>query len=88
MMIMGFILTAMVSGKLLDPFSPTRLVEVAAIVAIVAFLLSLAAVWGMEPGSSAAVTVPPAAEKSGSFSEALREVSTAWVYGNAIYVRE
>ena len=74
MMIMGFILTAMVSGKLLDPFSPTRLVEVAAIVAIVAFLLSLAAVWGMEPGSSAAVTVPPAAEKSGSFREALREV--------------
>jgi BCD family chlorophyll transporter-like MFS transporter len=75
MMIMGFITDRdgqrQAAGPLLS-HAPGG--EVAAIVAIAAFLLSLAAVWGMEPGSSAAVTVPPAAEKSGSFREALREV--------------
>jgi BCD family chlorophyll transporter-like MFS transporter len=48
MMIGGFIVTAMTAGKLLDPFSPARLVEVAAMLSAVAFLLALFAVWGME----------------------------------------
>ena len=33
MMIIGFIVTAGVAGKLLDPFSPGRLVAVAAVIA-------------------------------------------------------
>jgi BCD family chlorophyll transporter-like MFS transporter len=74
MMITGFILTAMVTGKLLDPFSPMRLIEVAAMLAVVAFLLSLFAVWGMEPGLQATVAPPPANETSGSFRDALRDV--------------
>jgi BCD family chlorophyll transporter-like MFS transporter len=48
MMIAGFAVTAGVVGANLDPFTPARLVTVTAIVAVVAFLMSLAAVWGVE----------------------------------------
>lgn len=51
MMIAGFALTAGVLGRLLDPFSMARLVQVAAGVAAAAFLLTLAALWRLEgPG--------------------------------------
>jgi BCD family chlorophyll transporter-like MFS transporter len=74
MMIGGFIVTAMVAGRLLDPFSPGRLVAVAAGVAGIAFLLALVAVVGIEKGTVAAAE--PAAEpsRSGSFREALAQV--------------
>ncbi|MCA0304950.1 MAG: BCD family MFS transporter [Proteobacteria bacterium] len=75
MMIVGFILTAIVTGKLLDPFSTARLVEVAGLLAVVAFAVSLFAVWGMEErGGAAAVAAPAPEDESGSFREALREV--------------
>ena len=48
MMIAGFIVTAATAGSLLDPFSPARLVAVASGVSLVAFVLSLIAVWGIE----------------------------------------
>ena len=70
MMIIGFIVTAGVAGKLLDPFSPGRLVAVAAVIAVAGFLLTSAAVWGVE-GPAAATAVPA---KPGAFSQAMCEV--------------
>jgi len=48
MMILGIAVTAVVSGKFLDPFSMTRLVVVAGCAGIAASLLTLLAVWGIE----------------------------------------
>ena len=74
MMIAGFIVTTVVVGKLLDPFSLARLVEVTAVVAAGAFLVTCIAVAGVErprgaPGAAAAGAAPPA-----DFRAALREV--------------
>ncbi len=49
MMIFGLAFTAVVAGKLLDPFSPARLVAVMAGCCGGAFVLALAALWRMEP---------------------------------------
>jgi MFS transporter, BCD family, chlorophyll transporter len=49
MMIAGFVVTTAVASRLLDPYSPSRLVAVSAGVCILAFLLASAAVWGVEP---------------------------------------
>lgn len=48
MMIVGFIITSIVAGRLLDPFSLERLVSVAAIISGAAFVLSSLAVLGIE----------------------------------------
>ncbi|NWG24388.1 MAG: BCD family MFS transporter [Pseudorhodoplanes sp.] len=75
MMIAGFIATASIAGHLLDPFSPSRLVAVAAGVSAAAFLLSVAAVWGIEgrkPATREGAAVPRAREAS--FVAALSEV--------------
>ena len=55
MMIMGFAVTAGVAGKLLDPFSPARLVAVTAGVSALAFLLACVALIGIERGARAPV---------------------------------
>ena len=69
MMILGIVLTAALASHLLDPFSPRRLVAVASGAAIASFLLSLAAVWGVEgPVPSARAAAQP------RFSQALRDV--------------
>jgi BCD family chlorophyll transporter-like MFS transporter len=73
MMIAGFIVTAATAGSLLDPFSPARLVAVASGVSLVAFVLSVIAVWGIEGNPSPARPVAPGA-KNTSFREALAEV--------------
>jgi BCD family chlorophyll transporter-like MFS transporter len=48
MMIAGFAVTATVAGKLLDPFSPVRLIAVAGGVSGLAFVVAAAAMWGVE----------------------------------------
>ena len=48
MMILGIVVTAGVAGRLLDPFSPERLVQVASGVAIGAFVVACLAVRGIE----------------------------------------
>jgi BCD family chlorophyll transporter-like MFS transporter len=48
MMIVGIVLTAGISGQLLDPFSPQRLVFVASGVTAIAFIVTLLAVRGVE----------------------------------------
>ncbi len=64
MMIAGFVVTAAVAGALLDPFSTTRLVMVAAGVAAGAFVLATVAVWGLEGRQAVAAATtdapPPA----------------------------
>ena len=52
MMIVGIVITAGVTGQLLDPFSPQRLVLVASGVTAIAFLLTIAAVAGVERASA------------------------------------
>ena len=72
MMIAGFVITTAIAGKLLDPYSPERLVAVAAGVSAFAFTLATLAVWGME-GPRAARPEANDAEKP-PFRQALREV--------------
>ena len=69
MMIAGIVVSAITAGQLLDPFSPQRLLLVAAGVVGVAFGVTCLAVWGVEG-------VPTAAEKRDSppFGEALRGI--------------
>lgn len=69
MMIIGIVIAAGVAGKLIDPFSPDRLLKVAAGVVAVAFLVTCAAVWGVEGA-------PVAEEKreSAPFGEALKGI--------------
>ena len=48
MMIVGFIVTSIVAGAKLDPFSYERLVDVTASVSLIAFLVTCVAVYGVE----------------------------------------
>ena len=74
MMIAGFILTATLAGHFLDPFTTGRLVAVMSVVATVAFLITLVAVWRIEgaptPAGAANLTAPAPAP----FIAAMREV--------------
>ena len=79
MMIFGFIATAGVGGHFLDPFSPERLVAVAAAIAAIAFVTATLAVAGIErrasrpaPERNQAGELEPAETKP--FIEAMREV--------------
>ena len=71
MMIAGIAITAAVAGRLLDPFSPARLVAVTAVVvAVPPSLLTLLAVWGVERRRGC--TPPADAGRQPPFREALR----------------
>ena len=70
LMIVGIVITAGVSGALLDPFSPQRLALVASGVAGAAFLLTLIAVWGIE--GEADKPAEPQLEKP-PFAQVMRE---------------
>lgn len=48
MMILGFAVTAGITGRLIDPFSPERLVTVSACVSALAFLVTLLVLRGLE----------------------------------------
>ena len=50
MMILGIAFTAIIAGKMLDPFGPERLVAVSAGVTGIAFLLTCVATWRLEKG--------------------------------------
>ena len=81
MMIVGIVVTSGVTSKLLDPFSPGRLVWVTACVAGVAFIVSVLAVWGVEASrvslsrsSRVRAARSPEGDTQPRFSQALREV--------------
>jgi len=71
MMIAGFILTTAIGGRLLDPYSPERLVAVSAGVSAIAMVLATLGVLGIE-GPSPARPAAPAAKPP--FRRALAEV--------------
>ncbi len=71
MMIVGFAVTAGTAGKLLDPYSPTRLVAVMAVVCATAFVLALLALRGLE---GEGVAEPEPEERRAPFREALAQV--------------
>jgi BCD family chlorophyll transporter-like MFS transporter len=70
MMIVGFAVTAGVAGKLLDPYSPARLVAVTASACALAFAIALLALRGLEGEGGRA----PAREAPPKFIEALKQV--------------
>jgi BCD family chlorophyll transporter-like MFS transporter len=79
MMIVGFILTTVVVGKMLEPFSLGRMVEVAAVISAGALLLTMLAVYNVEgdaPQASIAAGEDPGPSAPGEarFREALLQV--------------
>ena len=73
MMIVGFAVTAGIAGKLLDPYSPERLVAVTAGVAVIAMAVTLLALAGLE-GAAQPASLAPAGEPKPRFREALAQV--------------
>ncbi len=75
MMIAGFIVTTAIAGHFLDPFSPDRLIAVATTVAVIAFVVTLLAVWNIEGPVQAEPSLPgaPAVHKM-AFRAVLRQV--------------
>jgi BCD family chlorophyll transporter-like MFS transporter len=73
MMIAGFAVTAGVAGRLLDPYSPARLVGVTGAVSMLAFSVTLLALRGLEGTSAPAAGVAPSAQPA-RFREALAQV--------------
>jgi len=82
MMIVGFILTTVVVGKMLEPFSLARMVEVAAAVSAGALLLTMLAVYNVEgstrdvsdAASAGAEDSGPSGPSEARFREALLQV--------------
>ncbi len=74
MMIMGFVITASVAGKLLDPYSPERLLAVTCGVALLAFLITPLALWGLERQGAAEAATEETRLPAHAFRIALREV--------------
>jgi BCD family chlorophyll transporter-like MFS transporter len=73
MMIVGFIITATLAGKFLDPFSTTRLMTVAGVICAAAFLMTLVALWGVEDSVQPTEQSAPARAKV-PFAQAISEV--------------
>jgi MFS transporter, BCD family, chlorophyll transporter len=73
LMIVGFIVTAGIIGRLLDPYSPERLIAIAAGVGVAAVLLTVLALWGLEGHGAAAVEAPQHASAA-DFRAALAQV--------------
>jgi len=80
MMIAGFAITAGTAGHFLEPFSMDRLIRVTAVVAGIALLVTVLAVWGVEGRAAALKTAPQSLESGASivaktsFADALLEV--------------
>lgn len=75
MMIMGFALTAGMAGKLLDPYSSTRLMAVTTGVALFAVLLTALALFRLEGHGQPGVSVPTEHDAAKpTFREALTQV--------------
>ncbi len=73
LMIVGIVVSTLISGALLQPFSAQRLALVASGVAAVAFLVTLLAVWGAEPAPQAADTPASEAQAVGAPKPSLRQ---------------
>jgi BCD family chlorophyll transporter-like MFS transporter len=77
MMIVGFALTAITVGKLLDPYTPQRLLEISGVLSLVVVLISCLCLWNLEGQSGSAVTAAPLQaqpEKKMGFKQTLKMV--------------
>ncbi len=78
MMIAGFVVTTITASSFLAPFSMTRLVAVTSTVSVLALIVSVFALWGVEPARAATASSVPgdssAAENATAFRSALVEV--------------
>ncbi|MES2715666.1 MAG: BCD family MFS transporter [Pseudomonadota bacterium] len=74
MMIVGFAATAGISGQLLDPYTPARLLQVSGGVCALALVLALLAVWGVETAQAPAGTGAGPQPAFPSFRVALAQV--------------
>lgn len=74
MMIAGFAVTSGVAGKLLDSYSPLRLVVVTSAVSIVAFCVTLLAIWRLEGAADTPEAAAPAMLPHPGFRAALGQV--------------
>jgi BCD family chlorophyll transporter-like MFS transporter len=84
MMIAGFVVTAGVSGSLLDPYAPARLLAVAGGVAVSAVLLTMVAIWGMEGPAIASAHDAAMPSTSHAASAAPSTASTALPFRAAV----
>lgn len=75
MMIAGFAITATTAGHFLDPFSPARLVAVTGTVSVIAFVVTVLALWGVEAGLAAAPRATTAKAPAEPF---LRTLAAVW----------
>jgi BCD family chlorophyll transporter-like MFS transporter len=73
MMIAGFAVTAGVAGRLLDPYSPQRLLAVVAVVCVAAVVVAVIALYRLE-GDASPAPAGPAGPPRPAFLEALRQV--------------
>lgn len=71
MMIVGFIITAALAGRHLDPFSTARLMAVAGVICAVAFLMTVAAIWRVETDAQ---PTEQSSRPKVPFAEAIAEV--------------
>lgn len=74
MMIVGFAVTAGVAGHFLDPFSPQRLVLVTGVVALIAVIVTVLAMYNLENSTSPVATDEDQAAEKPNFRAALAEV--------------
>jgi BCD family chlorophyll transporter-like MFS transporter len=81
MMIASFAITATIAGKLIDPFTPSRLIAVAGGISSTAFFVALFAIWGVEgKETSSSSLAPPKRSAAPGFRAALTQV---WAEPNA-----
>lgn len=75
MMIAGFIVTTLVAGRALDPYSGSRLVIVSSAVSAIALFVTIIGIWRIE-GEALPYERVSVAPREGSFSKELKEVWT------------
>jgi MFS transporter, BCD family, chlorophyll transporter len=74
MMIAGFVITTISAGHFLDPFTVWRLVAVTSAVSLLAFVLAVIAVWGLEHDGARVASADQASAPKPPFRQALSEV--------------
>ena len=76
MMIVGFAFTAITVGKLLDPYSPERLLEISGALSVLVVLISSLCLWNLEGRVSAADTAATHVPASLELASAPRALNT------------
>jgi MFS transporter, BCD family, chlorophyll transporter len=74
MMIMGFALTAITVGKLLDPYTPERLIELCSMLSVCVVLITAACLWRLEGHVDSASTASDERMTAEKFKQALHRV--------------